>query len=168
MGPRAGLSSVLILGAIVLLVAIAIGNGMGNRVLGQIAGRGPAFSTTPLPVTTSSPDAAGNPKSFSWKHRQVLSVATDPAFPDPRVTPEPTPEPTAPPRPTARPIPKPTRTPAATPRPAPAPSRRSTYTSPPMLYPMASHSPGEEPSAAAGGLVSPSPAATRSLLTPHP
>jgi len=166
MGPRAGLSSVLVLGAIVLLIAIAIGNGMGNRVLGQVAGRASDFATTPLPLTTASPDAAGNPKSFSWKHRQVLSVATDPAFPDPRITPEPTPEPTVPPtpRPTPRPTPPPLRTP---PRPSPTP-RHSTYTSPPMLYPMGTNSPAQEPSPLGTGLTSPSPAATRSLPSARP
>lgn len=166
MGPRAGLSSVLILGAIVLLVAIAIGNGMGNRVLGQVAGRASDVATTPLPLTTASPDAAGNPKSFSWKRRQVLSVATDPAFPDPRITPEPTPEPTV--RPTARPTPRPTPTAASTlPRPTSSP-RRSTYTSPPMLYPMGSHAPAQEPSPVGSGLASPSPVATRSLPSARP
>ncbi len=150
MGPRAGLSVILLLGAIVLIVAIAVGNGMGNRVLGQVAGRVPIFSTTPLPVTTPSP-GSDDTKSFSWKHRQVLSVATDPAFPDPRITPEPTPEPTVPP--TRKPIrrtPPPKAHPAT---PQPQPSRPSTtYTSPPMLYPMASGSPAVPPS----GLVSPS------------
>ncbi|MBC5802737.1 MAG: hypothetical protein GIX03_06980 [Candidatus Eremiobacteraeota bacterium] len=165
MGPRAGLSSVLVLGAIVLLVAIAVGNGMGNRVLGQVAGRASDVATTPLPLTTASPDAAGNPKSFSWKRRQVLSVATDPAFPDPRITPEPTPEPTA--RPTAPPTARPTPTPPPTPRVTASP-RRSTYTTPPLLFPMGTHSPALEPSPAGSGLASPSPTPTRSLPSTRP
>ncbi|MDQ2908902.1 MAG: hypothetical protein M3R44_06075 [Candidatus Eremiobacteraeota bacterium] len=168
MGPRVGLSSVLILGAIVLLVAIAVGNGMGNRVLGQVAGRVSILSATPLPVATPSPGASDNPKSFSWKHRQVISVATDPAFPDPRVTPEPTPVPTAPP--TLQPTPKPTRRAtraAASPRPQ-ATERHSTYTSPPMLYPMATHSPLGAASPQASGSPVPSSPATRILPTRAP
>lgn len=168
MGPRAGLSSILILGAIVLLIAIAVGNGMGNRVLGQVAGRVSILSATPLPLSTPSPGASDNPKSFSWKRRQVISVATDPAFPDPRITPEPTPEPTAPP--TARPTPQPTRkpaAPAATPSPE-ATQRHSTYTSPPMLYPMGTRAPGAAPSPAVSGSPGASSPATRPLPSRAP
>jgi len=144
MGPRAGLSTVLIAGAIVLVIAIAIGNGMGNRVLGQISGRAPSYTTTPLPTATPTggEDAA---RQVLWKRRQVLSVATDPAFPDPRVTPEPPPEPTARPRRTAVAAPKASAspTPSATPS---SPLPNSGYTSPPMLIPMKSHAHDESPS----------------------
>ena len=100
--PRIGLSGLLVLGGGVLLIAIGIGNSMGNRVLSQVAGGNGGFfqnvMVTPVPVagTRSAKD------EVNWKKVQVMSVATDPAFPDPRVTPEPTPEPTA------RPVPKPT------------------------------------------------------------
>ena len=127
MGPRTGLSTVLILGSIVLLIAIVVGNNMGNRVLGQIPERVPTLGATPLPSPTSS--AFGNNASQAlWKRRQVLSVATDPAFPDPRVTPEP-PAP-ATPRPTPKPTPKPSPTPTSEPS-------HSNYTSPPLPIPLA-------------------------------
>ncbi|MBD5657458.1 MAG: hypothetical protein IAI50_20090 [Candidatus Eremiobacteraeota bacterium] len=126
MGPRTGLSAILIVGALVLLVAIAVGNSMGNRVLGQIPERMPALAVTPLPSpsTAEGTDTIGQ---ALWKRRQVLSVATDPAFPDPRVTPEP-PVPATP-----KPTPKPT------PSPSPSPtddSVRSDYTSPPLPIPL--------------------------------
>jgi len=127
MGPRADLSWILIVGAVVLLIAIAVGNNMGNRVLGQIPERVLALATTPIP----SPSATANDNAVSqalWKRRQVLSVATDPAFPDPRITPEP------PVSPTPKPTPKPT--------PSPSPARTDEqpnpdYTSPPLPIPLA-------------------------------
>ncbi|MDQ2858886.1 MAG: hypothetical protein M3R53_09600, partial [Candidatus Eremiobacteraeota bacterium] len=144
MGPRAGLSTVLIAGAVVLVIAIAIGNGMGNRVLGKIKGHAPSYTTTPLPTATPTggEDAA---RQVLWKRRQVLSVATDPAFPDPRITPEPPPEATARPRRSIVAAPK--ASPSPTPSPTPsAPPRDSTYTSPPLLIPMKSHAHDESPS----------------------
>jgi type IV secretory pathway VirB10-like protein len=145
MGPRAGLSTVLIVGALILLVAIVIGQNMGNHVLGQIADRGPAISETPIPTPSPSPDddVAGGSLSTQWKHRQVISVATDPAFPDPRVTPEPTPPPT--PVPTRRPTPQPTPqndTPAPDDTGVDQP-QSTTYTSPPLPMPLVSHAPDE-------------------------
>ncbi len=55
---------------------------------------------------TSGPDEA------NWRHNQIVSVATDPAFPHPRVTPEPPPPPPTPPpyKPTAEPTPEPSPT----------------------------------------------------------
>ncbi len=87
MGRRRGLSSVLILGAIVLVVAIFVGNNMGNRVLGAIASRA-GGAATPIPIPSASAADTVTSRAL-WKRRQVLSVATDPAFPDPRITPEP-------------------------------------------------------------------------------
>lgn len=138
MGPRSGLSTLLILGAVVLLVAIGIGNGMGNRVLRQVAHSGDV-RTTPLPITTPSPDDAGGPNTLTLRRRHVIAVATDPAFPDPRVTPEPTP------RPTERPVPKatPTPSPPPTPEPEPTDALQAPYTSPPLAFPLVKHSPGE-------------------------
>jgi hypothetical protein len=97
--PRIGLPGLLVIGGGVLLIAIAAGNGMGNRVLTQVAGgNGGIFrnvTATPVPSGTHAP------VEVNWKKVQVMSVATDPAFPDPRVTPEPPPPP-PPPRPIHR------------------------------------------------------------------
>ena len=139
MGQRIGLSTVLILGAIVLLISIAIGNSMGNRVLGQIAARAP--DVIPSPVETPSPDSGVPLQVLSQRQRSALSVATDPGFPDPRVTPEP-PVPQTP-----RPIPKlavPSH--ATSPSPSPSPDDGETsapYTSPPLPIPIVSHDPGD-------------------------
>jgi hypothetical protein len=93
--PRIGRSGLLVIGGGVLLIASAAGNGMGNRVLTQVAGGNGGFfrnvSATPVPNETRAP------VEVNWKKVQVMTVATDPAFPDPRVTPEPLPP--APPRP---------------------------------------------------------------------
>jgi hypothetical protein len=136
MGPRAGISSVLVLGGIVLLISIVVGNSMGNRVLGQVASRGNDFA--PSPIASPSADASDSAASeLSWKRRQVLSVATDPGFPDPRITPEPV-IPATP-----RPRPKPTPTP--TPEPSPLfDETESPYTSPPLPIPIVSHDPNEQ------------------------
>jgi hypothetical protein len=106
-GPRSELSTILIIGAAVLLLAIAVGNNMGNHVLGQIPARVPAIAATPL--ATPPPLAlTENASSLVWKRRQVLSVATDPGFPDPRVTPEPPPTPKPTPKRSPSPSPSPT------------------------------------------------------------
>jgi hypothetical protein len=119
--PRTSLT--LIAGAVLLLLAIAVGQRLGDRVLSdatehRIPILGPV--TTPVPVASDANDQ-------NWKHEQVVSVATDPAFPDPRATRPPTPKPTPPP------------TPKPTPTPAPTPS----YSSPPLPIPIVSHAPGE-------------------------
>ena len=68
---------------------------------------------------------------------RIVSVATDPAFPDPRVTRPPTPPP-----PPVTPTPLPTPTPRrATPIPV-QPPPQSVYTSPPLPIPLVSHEPG--------------------------
>lgn len=134
MGPRAGISTILLLGAIVLLVAIAVGNGMGDRVLGLIPRRLPVALATPDAVPSAA--VSDSVVAADWKRRRVVSVATDPAFPDPRVTPAP-----APPSPTPKPTAKPTPKPAAT----PAVPEDSGYTSPPLPMPIVSHAPDETP-----------------------
>jgi hypothetical protein len=124
--PRIGLSGLLVIGGVVLLIAIAIGNSMGNRVLNQVAGGNGGYfqnvMATPVPIETHAS------AEVNWKKVQVMSVATDPAFPDPRVTPEPTvpptprPIPTAPPtqrRSTSPPLPTPLVSPLDTPYPGP-------------------------------------------------
>jgi hypothetical protein len=85
--PRIGLSGLLAIGGGVLLVAIAIGNSMGNRVLSAAGGSsgGLLRSVTATAVPVESRAAS----EVNWKKIQVMSVATDPAFPDPRITPEP-------------------------------------------------------------------------------
>lgn len=136
MGPRAGISSVLIAGAIVLLIAIAIGNRMGNRVLGQVSGHMRRSEPTPvIPQIGVKSDPA---TEVNWKHTQVMSVATDPGFPDPRITPPPPPPPRTPEPYTAPPL-----VVRHTPRPEPAPSREP-YTSPPLPIPLVSHTPPNE------------------------
>ena len=146
MGPRAGLSTILILGSVVLLFAIVVGQSMGNRVLTQIASRPGDISATPIPTPSSSAGddiGAGAPL---WKRREVISVATDPGFPDPRVTPEPTVPPTA----------KPSPKPSPTPTDFPTPNDRPPYTSPPLPIPLVSAGADESPSAD-GASPSPTP-----------
>jgi hypothetical protein len=146
------LSTVLIAGALVLLIAIAVGNNMGNRVLGQIGSRaaGSVATAVPSPAASAEDDGVSH---VLWKRRQVLSVATDPAFPDPRVTPEPPPPP-----PTARPTPHKVRTPAPSPSPDDGEGTVPPYTSPPMPIPLVTHQPGE--TSAPDGSETP-------LATPH-
>jgi hypothetical protein len=120
-------------GVLLLLIAIAVGQRLGDRVLRQVtdersAEAGPII--TPVPQT--SPDLTG---ARNWKREQVVSVATDPAFPDPRVTPTPTPTP--------RPTPNPTIPPPTAPPPQEAATVKPAYTSPPLPLPIASHAPQE-------------------------
>jgi len=124
-GPRASFSTLLLIGAFVLLAAIGIGTGMGNRVLGQIGAHVPV-QPTPVPAVTDIPDQPG--ALGGWKRTSVMAVATDPGFPDPRVTPEP--EVPA----TARPTPRESR-PLDTPHP------NNGYTSPPLPFALPSHTP---------------------------
>lgn len=118
------------LGGVVLIAAIALGNQMGNRVLRQVTGA--ASVTFPNLLATPNPGETHLPNEATWKKVQVLSVASDPAFPDPRVTPEPTP--TARPKPSYIPTPQP---------PTPEPGPTVPYTSPPLLLPLVTHAPGE-------------------------
>ncbi len=131
MGPRANLAITIVAAGLILLVAIAVGNEMGNRVLGQATERGPALLATPVATPVGfDPD----PGDVNWRRNRIISVATDPAFPDPRVTPPPPP----PPPPTVRYLP----TAAPTPSPSPTPSGPP-YTSPPLPIPLVSHAPDE-------------------------
>ncbi len=142
-GKRPGLSTVLVMGALVLVIAIFIGNNMGNRVLGQISSRGAGAAATP--IATPTPGSSDSPQSRAlWKRRQVLSVATDPAFPDPRITPEPEPVETARPRRKAN-TPSPTQSGkagasgTASDEPASESTPNTTYTSPALPLPIVSH-----------------------------
>ncbi|HEX3468241.1 MAG TPA: hypothetical protein VHT05_09205 [Candidatus Elarobacter sp.] len=118
----------LVAGAVVLLISILIGEKLGDRVLLQTERRVPigAIDITPVPEA----DASDHGELKNWKRLQVVSVATDPAFPDPRVT-----------RPPPPPAPKATRTP--TPAPLATPQQRL-YTSPPLPLPLVSHEPGDD------------------------
>lgn len=116
-----------------LLVSILIGEKLGDRVLLQTARRVPVGNALVTPVPQSEPTGQGPLRN--WKRDQVVSVATDPAFPDPRVTRPPTPVPPPPPPPRPRPTPTPY---VVTPEP-----ERPSYTSPPLPLPIASHTPGE-------------------------
>jgi hypothetical protein len=74
-------------GAAVLLLAILLGEHMGDKVLGQVA-RGDA----PLPVAvTPEPLQTSGPFGPDWKRSMTLTSAPDPRFPDPRVPPQPLP-----------------------------------------------------------------------------
>ncbi|MBV8197842.1 MAG: hypothetical protein JO263_06890 [Candidatus Eremiobacteraeota bacterium] len=107
--PRLGFPTlVLAAGALVLLAAVAIGERMGDRVIGQ-ATQQSLESVGPISVS-ASPDASAAPYGPDWKRSQALTAAGDPRFPDPRVPPQPLPTPAA--TPTPRPAtPKPTATP---------------------------------------------------------
>jgi hypothetical protein len=100
---------VLAAGAVVLLVAVALGERMGNRVIGQ-ATEQTLQSVIPQAITPA-PNATPQPYGPDWKRSQSLSAAGDPHFPDPRVPPVPLP--------TLPPTPKPTPTPIPTPTPNP-------------------------------------------------
>ncbi len=129
---RPATSALLFLGGLLLLISIAVGQRLGDSVLRQVTEQRSDVSPilTPVPQTSFEPGQARN-----WKREQVVSVATDPDFPDPRATPRPTPRPV----PTANPtVPPPTPEPLKT-----AAASNSTYTSPPLLLPIASHAPEE-------------------------
>jgi len=116
---------------LVLLVAIVVGQQIGERTIFGATERRvviPEQLITPVPVDTPGPNEA---LSRNWKRLQVVSVATDPAFPDPRVTPPPTP------------TPKPTGSPRAVVFPTLNPSEL--YTSPPLPLPLVTHEPGATP-----------------------
>lgn len=122
----------LLLCGIVLLVSIYVGEKMGERVLGRATGTAVLVPEiqTPRPEPTLGPDVG---PIRDWRKLQVVTVATDPGFPDPRVTkpPTPTPKPTPTPAPTPSPfVPTPTPTP---PGPDIVPSAGATplFTAPP-------------------------------------
>lgn len=127
---RPQLSLFLVLGGIVLLVSIFIGEKMGERVLRRSTEEAvlvPEVQTV-APVPTASADQAGPIRD--WRKLQVVTVATDPGFPDPRVTPTPTPKP----KPTHTPTPAPTYFfPTVTPEPSELPSAVVTPSTMPQL-----------------------------------
>lgn len=91
------LSYALIGGAIVLLLAILLGNRMGTHAIFDAnRTKQPPVAVTIAP--SSEPTTASLVERL-WKKEQIVRVAGDPGFPDPHVTPPPTatPRPTAPP-----------------------------------------------------------------------
>ncbi len=95
---------VLAAGVLVLIAAIALGEHMGNRVLGEASSSGPQA----MPVVSPVPTSTAGPFGPDWKRMQTLAAAPDPNFPDPRVPPKPLPTLSPTPKPT--PSPKPKRT----------------------------------------------------------
>jgi hypothetical protein len=104
---------VLMLGVAVLVVAIALGERAGDKVIGQVTEKR-LDSIAPVSVTPAPRQSGSNLYGPDWKRTTVMSAAEDPQFPDPRVPP--LPPPTAPP---PRPL-KPKRiNPIPTPSPTP-------------------------------------------------
>jgi hypothetical protein len=102
-------AALLLVGAVVLLLAVGLGERMGNRVIGQ-ATEQTLQSVSPTAVTPA-PDASPQPYGPDWKRSQALSAAGDPHFPDPRVPPQPIPTPLPTPKATPTPVPTPTPNP---------------------------------------------------------
>lgn len=109
--PRASLF--LFICGITLLASIFVGERMGAHVLRKTTEQAPVVPEEASP--TPQPTLGQSGPIVDWHHLQVVTVATDPGFPDPRVTKPPTPTPK--PSPTPPPPPPP---PSATP-PAPVP-----------------------------------------------
>ena len=130
---RPGVSLILVAGALVLLASIVIGQKLGDRVLLQTERRVPIIGSGVTPVPEVEPTSSEKALLKNWKRLQVVAVATDPAFPDPRVTKPPSPKPT----------PRPTPPPTLTIPPPSAAGPGGIYTSPPLPLPLVSHNPGE-------------------------
>jgi len=138
--PSSGQNAVrfVVFSAFLLLLAILLGTGIGDRVRRVTEGQLERVDHWPTPV----PEGESNLSSadLGWKHLQVVAVATDPAFPDPRVTPTPIPTPTPTPVPKASPVAPvaPRARPRATPpqipiwRLPPSPTPASTQTDSPL------------------------------------
>lgn len=124
-------SLLLIVGGVTLLVSIFVGERMGESVFKhstETAILVPEVQTV-APVPSPSEDQAGPIRD--WRKLQVVTVATDPGFPDPRVTPTPTPKPK--PTPTPSPTPTPFVAPTLTPEPSAIPSTVVTPNATPQL-----------------------------------
>jgi len=129
-------------GAVVLLAAIAIGQHMGDRVLGAATQRSLPLASE---LATPEPYATSGPFGPDWRESETLSAAADPRFPDPRVPPQPlptrlpaTPAPLVPATPTPNPnIPiwRQQPLPTATPIPSPLPTATDLETPAPTASP---------------------------------
>jgi len=139
---------VLAAGTVVLLVAIGVGERMGDRVLGEATQQG--LQSVTAVAASPEPEASQGPYGPDWKRSDTLSTAPDPRFPDPRVPPQPLPTPL--------PTPKTTPTPYVPLTPTPNPNipiwRREplpTATPIPTELPSAGPSPGQAPPSQAPG-----------------
>ncbi len=93
------LTLILVLGTAVLLLAIVVGERMGDKVLGSATER--RLGGLPTLVITPAPGQTQGPYGPDWKRSQSLAAAPDPGFPDPRVPPQPLPTPQPRPSPVA-------------------------------------------------------------------
>jgi hypothetical protein len=107
------LTIVLSLGILVLVAGITMGQRAGDRVIGQVTEKR-LESVAPVTVTPAPKKMSAAPYGPDWKRTDVMSAASDPGFPDPRVPPVPPP--------TAPPPPKFTAPPAVVPTPTPTPN----------------------------------------------
>jgi hypothetical protein len=125
----------LFLCGVTLLVSIFAGEKMGERVLRKTTQTAILVPQVETPSPAPSATEAGPIRD--WRKLRVVTVATDPGFPDPRVTKPPTPTPK--PTPTPTPIPTPSPAPTATPgqAPSPTPSGLPGGVPIPSLYPTA-------------------------------
>lgn len=142
---------VLALGIAVLVAAIAVGERAGDKVIGQVTEKR-LEGIAPVTLTPAPVQKSASPYGPNWKRTEVMSAATDPAFPDPRVPP--VPPPTLPPPPKRTPTPLPTiATPTPTPnlnipiwrREAPLPTPTPTGSETPYPGPSESPSPSPQP-----------------------
>ena len=117
---RPRLSGFLLLSAVTLIVAIFVGERMGERVLHQSTQTAVVPTLATAPPATPTLEALGPVRD--WRKSQVVTVATDPGFPDPRLTKPPTPSPS----PVPTPKPTPTPTPYEPPTPIPLPTESET------------------------------------------
>lgn len=102
---------VLVLGIIVLVAGIALGERAGDRVIGQVTEKR-LESIAPVTVTPAPVKKSANQYGPYWKRTDVMAAASDPGFPDPRVPPVLPPTPTPVPKYTPPPAtPAPTATP---------------------------------------------------------
>ena len=148
---RLSLPTILLaVGAAVLLIAVAIGERMGDRVIGQ-ATEQTLQSVGPVSVSPS-PNASPQPYGPDWKRSQALSAAGDPHFPDPRVPPQPLP--TLPPTPKPRPTPVPTPTPIPN---VPIWRQKPLPTVPPTAAPVLPATEAPSPQASPPGSTAPAP-----------
>ncbi|MBV8117740.1 MAG: hypothetical protein JOY69_07025 [Candidatus Eremiobacteraeota bacterium] len=136
---------VLAAGSAVLLIAIAVGERMGDRVLGQATQQ--QLQSVAVAASAAPTQSAG-PYGPDWKRSEALSAAGDPHFPDPRVPPLPLPTPLPTPKVTPTPYVAPTPTinpnlpvwrqkplPTATPLPSESPTAEPTVPGPPSPPP---------------------------------
>jgi hypothetical protein len=132
-------------GVVVLLVAIVLGEHMGDRVMTEAAENGNLNAT---PIVTPVPESTTGAYGPDWKNTQTLAAAPDPHFPDPRVPPKALPTPPQPPTPSPTPkwTPNPnipiwdqTEPPSASP--SPGSTTFSEQSSPPTASPQATPTP---------------------------